>query len=218
MSEVYMQKREGERYFWKPLEEDIITCLEDPFKQGLYYMRDERISGLEMITKDNLPEHAFDDKSFIVFASNLGFSMDFSFKSRIKSPHTKEAYTLIQLSDKLMVDPYELGTLGKATIGGTYLIPNMMKIMDTGTYFIFDGTFKEVKDGIKEKGYRFSKRNEGEMSSTWASRIQDEVNEQRKRLITDKFVEKVNQEYFSGTKIKLTRDELLKKLSRFTPT
>lgn len=90
------------------------------------------------------------------------------------------------------------------------LVPNMLKLMDRGHYFIFDGSFKEVRELIKARNYRFTRPNTGELHVEWFLRLKREVLERRKELITEEFADMVNQEYFKLPS--LTREQLIKLL------
>ena len=207
MGKVYVSESRGR--IWIPLEENILSCLEDPFKQGMYF--------LPIGTRPTLEEKVFQNSQgqypplsydWVHFASNLGFSIEYSCSSRIVSPDGREAYTLIQLSDGYIID--HVKTRG-GNIRMSFLAPNIMKIMDEGRYFIFDGQYEEVSKAIRTRDYKFVEPNEGEFLTGWVLRLKKEVLEQRRRLITNEFVERVNKEYFKSLK-PLTKEELVELL------
>lgn len=207
MGKIYARKSGGR--VWTPLKEDILDCLENPLKQGLYFLQMERKSSLEdAAIQHSREQHPPLGNNWMPFASNLGFSTDYSLSSRITSPDGKEAHLIVQLSDDYVIDPRKTGRDVRRI---SFLVPNMLKLMDQGDYFMFDGRYEEVSEAILRRGYKFVEPQPGEFITQWVLRIKREVLEQRKRLITEEFVDKVNMEYFKLAR-KLTREELIKLL------
>ena len=147
MGKVYA--RESGRGLWTPVKEEILDCLEDPLKMGLYFLQRERKLSLEGIAiQHSCEQHPPSGNNWIPFASNLGFSIDRSLSSRIVSPDGREVYLIIQLSEGYIIDIRKTrGDVRKMS----FLVPNMHKLMDQGYYFIFDGQYEEVSEAIKGK-------------------------------------------------------------------
>lgn len=96
MGQVYEKQTGSGRVVWAPLSEDILTCLENPLRQGLYYLR--RNTDLGELVLQHSREQLLPHGNWVPFASNLGFSMDYSCTSRVASPDRKEQFIIIQLS------------------------------------------------------------------------------------------------------------------------
>lgn len=206
MVKVYARENGGK--IWTPLEGDISRCLDDPLRQGMYFLPKNGEVNLEEAAFSHSDErHPPLSNKWIHFASNLGFSTDYSCTSRIVSPDGREAYIIIQLSDDYIIDHIKRGDKVKTS----FLVPNMLKLMDSGYYFIFDAPYEEVRKAIKARGYKFVEPQQGEFPTKWFYRLKDEILKQRKRLVTDEFVKKVNREYFELCPI--TREGLLKLLT-----
>ncbi|MDI6721079.1 MAG: hypothetical protein QMD85_01720 [Candidatus Aenigmarchaeota archaeon] len=206
MAKVYV--RQEDKGMWVPKEEDIVTCLADPVRQGIYYLHDPAIPILE--EADEKTPHRYEKmrQGCVHFASNFGLEMIQSGTSHLLSPDKKEGYILIHFTKLIVDNPKDYH--GELSIS---LIPNMMKLMDSGHYFRYDGTFDEVMKKIKAAGYEFLGRGDDEMLTRFTFRVMERARQQREEYVSNEVAKRMSEECY---RLPVTREELLKSLRHVT--
>ena len=205
MGKVYAQTKSvidnKVAYFWKPLEQNILKCLEDPFRQGWFHIHDPSTPVLEDIM-GILPEESYQRmrEGSIHFATNYGLGLIRPGVTNIKSPdNSEERYILVQMLNKKSI--IELPSW--VTI--RFLTADPTKTLADGNEYLFNGTFEEVMQEIQNAGYTFIKPNQGEFNYlSFKLRIIRELNALRQEFLKDplneEFVRKLSPEHLSRLK------------------
>ena len=189
------------------LDQSLTDCLSDPAKQGFFYLPITEFQYSNISDIIGLPGI----RKFEHFATNQGISMGGYFSSRVLKPYGKNAYTILQLSNDMAFDHQKLG----ANINGSFLSMNILKIMDQGNYYLFDGSFEDAEKAILDK-YEFQDRiDEDSFSkSNFLFRMKHEAKKQRRENLTAETLERISQELFSG-KIKFTKEEFMREFHKY---
>ena len=206
MKKVYIRTETDKGSIWKPMEEDIVSCLADPLKQGRFHIHNPNLSVLYDVIYDD-PNEQY-DKLWVGckhFATNYSFThIGYQGQTHIKSPEKDEKYIIPHMLDKKFIIQSQFISLNA----------NVLKLMARGEDYLFNGNFGEFLKNIEDENYIFLKAKPDELELSFKIRIRPELEKSRKdfleKHLDDNFVKRINSEYYHNLTTE-TAEELRQK-------